>query len=221
LHFPELSNLVDDHEVYLRIVADIGEKTSLDKEKMSALLSDNKASRILQSSESSMGAELIDSDINAIRLISKKCLELYSTREKIEKYIDEIMSVVAPNVQALVGSTLGARLIAAVGSLKALASKPSSTIQILGAEKALFRSLKTKAKPPKHGFIFQHPQIRQAPWWQRGKISRALAGKLAIAARIDVYSGDYRGDKLKKEFDHRVKEIIKKYPKPRSKKRRG
>ena len=221
LHFPELSNIVDDHELYLRIVPDFGDKKSLDKEKLSAIVPNSKVSKIYQLSESSMGAEFIETDINAVRLISKRCLELYNTRKEMEEYIDEIVSVVAPNIQALVGSTLGARLIAAVGSLKSLAAKPSSTIQILGAEKALFRSLKTKSKPPKHGFIFQHPQIRQAPWWQRGKISRALAGKLSIAARIDVYSGDYIGDKLKMEFEQRVKEIKEKYPKPSSKRSGG
>jgi len=221
LHFPELSNIVDDHELYLRIVSDLGDKKSLNKEKLSAIVPDSKVSKIYQLSESSMGAEFIETDINAVRLISKRCLELYNTRKEMEEYIDEIMSVVAPNIQALVDSTLGARLIAAAGSLKRLAAKPSSTIQILGAEKALFRSLKTKSKPPKHGFIFQHPQIRQAPWWQRGKISRALAGKLSIAARIDVYSGDYIGDKLKMEFEQRVKEIKEKYPKPSSKRSGG
>ena len=102
-----------------------------------------------------------------------------------------------------------------------MAAKPSSTIQVLGAEKALFRSIRTKSKPPKHGFIFQQLEIHQAPWWQRGKIARALAGKLAIAARVDAFSGEYIGDKLRTEFEKRVEEIKEKYSETEARGRKG
>ncbi len=95
-----------------------------------------------------------------------------------------------------------------------LAKLPASTIQVLGAEKALFRSLKTKARPPKHGIIFQHPLIHDGKRWQRGKIARALAGKLAIAARVDAFRGKYAGDELKADLDKRVNEIQERYEKP-------
>jgi len=117
----------------------------------------------------------------------------------------------APNIRELAGSILGARLIAVTGGLKNLSKKSSGTIQILGAEKALFRSLKTGSQPPKHGLIFQHRDIHQSPSWQRGKIARALAGKIAIAARLDSFEGAYQGDDLKKKFDKRVEEIKEKY----------
>lgn len=100
------------------------------------------------------------------------------------------------------------------GGLKELAMMPASTIQVLGAEKALFRHLRTGAKPPKHGVIFQYPAINRSPWWQRGKIARALAGKLAIAARVDYFSGEYIGEELKKELEQRIQEIKEKYPNP-------
>ncbi len=215
LHFPELGNYVEDHEAYLRLTTMLGDRNNFEERKIEQLgLSKEEAKKITRLARSSMGAQIAEKDLDSIKLISQKCLELYETRKNIENYIDKLVSVVAPNIQALVSSTLGARLIAAVGSLKNLAAKPSSTIQVLGAEKALFRSLQTKSKPPKHGFIFQHPQIRNSPRWQRGKISRALAGKLAIAARVDAYSGEYVGDKLKAEFEQRVKEIKEKYSKP-------
>ena len=130
------------------------------------------------------------------------------------------MKEVAPNVTALVGPLLGARLLSLAGSLEELAKLPASTIQVLGAEKALFRALRTGGKPPKHGVIFQFPEIRRSPRWQRGKIARALATKLAIAARVDYFTGRYIGDELKKKLMERIDEIKKLYPKPPKRERR-
>jgi len=124
------------------------------------------------------------------------------------------MDEVAPNIRALVGSLLGARLIALAGGLTSLAKLPASTVQVLGAEKALFRSLRTGTRPPKHGIIFQHSIIHEAKRWQRGKVARALAGKLTIAARIDAFSGKYGGDALKIDLEKRIDEIKEKYAEP-------
>jgi nucleolar protein 56 len=109
---------------------------------------------------------------------------------------------------------IGARLLSLAGGLEELSRLPASTVQVLGAEKALFRALKTGANPPKHGIIFQHPLIHRASWWQRGKVARVLAGKLSIATRIDAYSGEYQADELKYTLDKRIEDIKKKYPKP-------
>ena len=122
------------------------------------------------------------------------------------------MQEVALNLRGLIGPILGARLISLAGSIEKLARFPSSTIQVLGAEKALFRALKTGARPPKHGVIFQHTLIHSAPWWQRGKIARVLAGKIAIAARIDMYGGQYLAEDLKQSVTKRIEEIKRKYP---------
>jgi nucleolar protein 56 len=113
---------------------------------------------------------------------------------------------------------IGARLLSLAGGLEELSRLPASTIQVLGAEKALFRALKTGANPPKHGIIFQHPLIHRASWWQRGKVARVLAGKLSIAARIDAYSGEYQADELKYTLDKRIEDIKKKYPRPSARK---
>jgi nucleolar protein 56 len=145
--------------------------------------------------------------------MSRKVLELYAVRQSLEKHVEIIMDEVAPNTKAIAGSLLGARLIAIAGGLLNLAKLPASTMQVLGAEKALFRSLKTKARPPKHGIIFQHPLIHDAKRWQRGKIARALAGKLSIAARVDAFNGNYAGDEIKADLEKRVEEIKERYDK--------
>ena len=124
------------------------------------------------------------------------------------------MGQICTNVKAVAGSNLGGRLIALAGGLERLAKFPASTVQVLGAEKALFRSLRTGSRPPKHGIIFQHQLIHQAPRWQRGKIARALAGKIAIAARIDAFTQTDNSAKLKMDLEKRVKEIHEKYPHP-------
>jgi nucleolar protein 56 len=157
---------------------------------------------------------MAEKDLAEIQALSKNVLELYELRKNMENYMDKTMEEVAPNTRAVAGALLGARLIAVAGSLRNLAMRPASTIQVLGAEKALFRSLKTGARPPKHGLIFQHTLLHDAKRWQRGKIARVLAGKLAIAARIDAFGGRYAGDALKADIDKRIEEIREKYKEP-------
>jgi len=215
LHFPELDRLVEKHETYARLVLNLGRREnftleSLKKEGIPA----KKAEKIVEAALTSMGAELSDKDMEKIQIMSKTILELYSLRITLEAYVDTTMEEVAPNIKAIVGSLLGARLIALAGGLENLAKMPASTIQVLGAEKALFRALKTGTKPPKHGIIFQHTFLHQAKRWQRGKIARALAGKLAIAARTDAFGGKYVGDELKADLERRITEIHSKYSQP-------
>ena len=212
LHFPELDRIVEKHETYARLVVDLGRRDKFTVENLEKEdLPKNKAEQIAMVAEKSMGADLEDDDLTQIQTLCKNALQLYDMRQKLEGYMDSAMDEVAPNMKALVGSLLGARLIALTGGLINLAKMPASTVQVLGAEKALFRSLKTGARPPKHGIIFQHTLIHEGKRWQRGKIARALAGKLAIAARSDAFSGNYIGDGLKAAFERRIKEIQEKY----------
>ena len=129
------------------------------------------------------------------------------TRSDMEKYLREIMEESAPNLNALVGPTIGARLIAMAGSVRNLASMPSSTIQVLGAETAFFRFLKEGTKPPKHGIIYQHPIIHRARRDNRGRISRFMAGKIRIAAALDANHGDFMGDALLESVRKRADEL--------------
>lgn len=215
VHFPELNRLIDKHETYARLVYTLGRKENFTVERLEKEgLPRSRAIEIAQSARTSMGADLQDIDIEQVRKLSKNILQLYEVRAHLEKYIDDLMEEVAPNIRALAGPSLGARLIALAGGLENLAKLPASTVQVLGAEKALFRALRTGAKPPKHGVIFQHSLIFRAKKWLRGKIARTLAGKLSIAARTDAFTGNYIGDKLKEDLSKRVKEIEEKYPEP-------
>jgi nucleolar protein 56 len=219
LHFPELGRLVEKHETYARLIAKLGNRENFTVENLQKEgLPKSKVEQIAKVALASMGADLTEADLNQIQTVCKNILELYKTRQTLEGYLDKAMEEVAPNIQALVGSLLGARLIALSGGLRNLAKMPASTIQVLGAEKALFRALKTGSRPPKHGIIFQHTLIHDAKRWQRGKLARALAGKLAIAARTDAFSGKYVGDYLKANLETRTEEIREKYERPPIKK---
>jgi nucleolar protein 56 len=216
VNFPELDRLIEKHETYARVVVNLGDKSNftleaLEKEDVPKA----KAEAIAKVATSSMGADVAEEDLTQIQALSRDVLTLYELRKGMEAYLEKTMSEVAPNTQALVGSLLGARLIAVAGGLRNLALRPASTIQVLGAEKALFRSLKTGARPPKHGLIFQHTLLHDAKRWQRGKIARALAGKLAIAIRADAFGGGrYVGDVLKADLEKRLEEIREKYKEP-------
>jgi len=216
LHFPEFDRLVEKHETYARLVANLGRRENFTVESLEKEgLPKEKAEQIAASAEKSMGADLEEDDLVQIQALCKNTLQLYDLRQSLEGYMDSIMEDVAPNMKSLVGSLLGARLIALTGGLSNLAKMPASTVQVLGAEKALFRALKTGARPPKHGMIFQHTFVHEAKRWQRGKMARALAGKLAIAARTDAFSGGrYIGDNLKAGLEKRMKEIQEKYDEP-------
>ncbi|ASJ03546.1 C/D box methylation guide ribonucleoprotein complex aNOP56 subunit [Thermococcus profundus] len=215
LHFPELDEILPKHEQYVVFVASIGAKENATEEKLKSLgLPDAKVEKILNAAEKSMGAPLGKFDEDIIRKLAREINDLYKLRKQIEDYLETAMDEVAPNLKALVGAKLAARLMSLAGGLRELAIMPASTIQVLGAEKALFRHLRSGAKPPKHGVIFQYPAINRSPWWQRGKIARALAGKLAIAARVDYFSGEYIAEELKQELEARIQEIKQKYPNP-------
>ncbi|MEM2272719.1 MAG: C/D box methylation guide ribonucleoprotein complex aNOP56 subunit [Candidatus Bathyarchaeia archaeon] len=215
IHFPELSRLIDRHETFARLVYLLGRRENFTSERLEKEgFPKNKITQIIEAARSSMGADLEDKDIEQLRKLSKQVIQLYDIRANMEKYVEELMEEVAPNLKALAGPSLGARLIALAGGLENLAKLPASTVQVLGAEKALFRALRTGSKPPKHGVIFQHSLIFRAKKWLRGKIARALAGKLSIAARTDAFTGSYVGDKLKEDLMERIKEIEEKYPTP-------
>jgi nucleolar protein 56 len=215
IHFPELDRLLDKHETYARLVANLGSKDSFTVDRLeSEEVPESKAKAIAKVAERSMGADLEEADLKQIQALCHDIIGLYKLRQNMETYLDSAMEEVAPNTKCLVGSLLGARLIALSGGLTNLAKRPASTIQVLGAEKALFRSLKTGTRPPKHGLIFQHTLLHDAKRWQRGKLARALAGKLAIAARADAFGGRWIGDELKLGMEKRVEEIRQKYDQP-------
>lgn len=217
-HFPEANSILSDHESFIKLVSKVGLRSGVSEDKLKSIgLPADKIPSLLRASAASLGIDLDEDGIKPISDLANTVLSLYALRRALEFYISSAMDYVAPNLKGLVGSLIAARLIALAGGLEKLAKLPSSTVQLLGAEKALFRSLRTGAKPPKHGIIFQCPEVHRSPRWQRGKIARALAGKLSIAARVDYFTGEYIADELRKDLEARVKEIKEKYAKPPTK----
>lgn len=210
LHFPELDNMIDTISGYSKIVMagkreNITQNTYLD-----AGFPEEKAEMLSLLQKKSRGGQISDENLAIVQNIAKQILDLFDLRQSLEQHIESQMQLIAPNVSVILGSAVGARVLAKAGSLKRLASMPASTIQVLGAEKALFRALKTGAQPPKHGLLFQHQLVHAAPRWQRGKIARAIAAKAAIGARVDVF-GAGRNDTLLEKLNIRVTEIGVKY----------
>ena len=210
LHFPELDNLIDTITGYSKIVM-AGKRENLTQNTyLDAGFPEEKAEMLSLLQKKSRGGQISDENLAIVQNISKQVLDLFELRQSLEKHIESQMEIIAPNISAILGSAVGARILAKAGSLKRLATMPASTIQVLGAEKALFRALKTGAQPPKHGLLFQHQLVHASPRWQRGKIARAVAAKAAIAARVDVY-GAGRNDTLLEKLNIRVTEIGVKY----------
>lgn len=156
---------------------------------------------------SSMGADLNERDVAMAKSFIENVRSLRTKRKEVEDYLSIVMKEEAPNINAVCGPVIGARLIAAAGGLRRLAEFPSSTVQILGAEKALFAHLKKGVKPPKYGVLFQHPAVHSAPFGKRGKIARKIASKASIAAKIDYFKGEFAGERLAKELEDELKKI--------------
>ncbi|MPN33395.1 hypothetical protein SDC9_180882 [bioreactor metagenome] len=167
-----------------------------------------------------MGAKLEAADEMLLKGFAESVSSLYERRKQIESYIESSMETLAPNLTLLAGPMLGARLISIAGSLEKLASFPSSTIQVIGANKALFKHLRSRAPSPKHGIIYSHPLINTSPWWLRGKIARALASKLSLAARIDFYSAK-KDPSLEGELEEKIRKIREANPRPPQKRQEG
>ncbi|QDX40877.1 NOP5/NOP56 family protein [Salarchaeum sp. JOR-1] len=148
------------------------------------------------------------SDVTEERVVSlaERVRDLANERANLEAYVEEQSRVVAPNLSMLAGPTLAARLVEQAGGLESLAKMPSGTVQVLGAEDALFAHLRGHAPSPKHGVIYVHEYVRGTRPDERGSAARAIAGKLSIAARIDHYSGDRRPE-LEDELDERIERI--------------
>lgn len=202
LYFPEM-DLIKNNETYIKLIYENKTKEEIINAKSDAFPID------MLDIEDDINPE----DLDIMNNYAKSIYELQQTRKNIINYIDAKMDSIAPNLKLLVGSSLGAKLISHAGGLKRLATYPSSTVQIMGAEKALFRHLKSGDRPPKYGLIYQHPQVRGAKWWNRGKIARLLAGRISLAVRKDVFTHDFNPE-IFNEFSEKVEEIEKNNPFP-------
>ncbi len=181
LYNPELAEEVHDHKKYA--------EKSLE----------------LSRAEDSIGTKISKKDLEPIKRLAELVLDVYKRKEEHEKYLEALLQDRCPNMSAVATPMIAARLISFAGSMSRLINFPSSTIQTLGAEKAMFRHLKSGGKPPKYGIIVLHPIVAKARYDDKGKIARALGSKILIAAKIDYFGGEgHQGlamlDELEKRF---------------------
>lgn len=210
-HFPELRQVVSDNFLFARCASFIKDKSLLTEEQLPGLVEilgdEETAQRVLKAARSSMGMDTSEQDMLNIIIFTDRMISLALYRKQLYAYLEEKMCTVAPNLSALIGETVAARLIQKAGSLTSLAKCPASTVQILGAEKALFRALKTKGNTPKYGLIYHSSFIGRASAKNKGRISRYLANKCSIASRIDSFIDEPTkayGEQLRDQVEERL-----------------
>lgn len=185
-HFPEMAKIINDNVAYSRSILAMGMRSNCVNTDLSDVLPEEIEASLKVAAEVSMGTEITDEDLDNIKALAEQVVGFTEYRQQLSNYLSTRMQAIAPNLTALVGDLVGARLIAHSGSLMNLAKSPGSTIQILGAEKALFRALKTKHDTPKYGLIYHASLIGQASGKNKGKIARMLASKAALGLRVDA-----------------------------------
>lgn len=197
-HFPELAKIVTDNITYSQMVDLIGMRQNvknLSIEKMTEILgNEDIAQEVKEAAEISMGTEILTEDEEHIRSLSKSVYEISQYRQNLAEYLKNRMAAIAPNLTQLIGELVAAKLISHAGSLMNLAKLPASTIQILGAEKALFRALKARKNTPKYGLIYNASIVGAAKNQLKGKVSRTLANKCALCVRYDALGEDVEGN---------------------------
>ena len=185
-HFPEMGRIVNDNLAYAKVILKMGMRTNATNADLAEVLPEEIEGAVKAAAEVSMGTEITNDDLENIRALASQVVGFNEYRQQLSSYLSARMTAIAPNLTALVGELVGARLIAHAGSLMNLAKSPASTLQILGAEKALFRALKTKHDTPKYGLIYHASLVGQATGKNKGKIARVLATKAAIGVRVDA-----------------------------------
>ncbi|ORY60041.1 ribosome biogenesis protein [Pseudomassariella vexata] len=187
-HFPEMDRIVNDNLAYARIILAMGTRENASATDFSEILPEDIETRLKAGAEVSMGTEIGGFDLETIKMLAEQVVGFTEYRQQLSQYLTSRMKAIAPNLTELIGELVGARLIAHAGSLMKLAKSPGSTIQILGAEKALFRALKTKHDTPKYGLIYHASLVGQATGKNKGKIARTLSAKAALCLRVDALS---------------------------------
>ncbi|KAK0191484.1 Nop-domain-containing protein [Armillaria mellea] len=185
-HFPELGKIIVDNIAYAKVIKLMGFRTNASSTSFATILPEDLEQAVKAAAEISMGTEISDSDIAHIHSLCDQVISISAYRTQLSEYLRNRMNAIAPNLTVLVGELVGARLISHAGSLMNLAKHPASTVQILGAEKALFRALKTKHDTPKYGLIYHASLIGQAPPKLKGKMARMVATKAALSIRLDA-----------------------------------
>ena len=185
-HFPELAKILNDNIAYARLVLKMGMRSNWESSDLTEILPEEIEGAVRNAADRSMGTEISQDDLENIQALAEQVVGFAEYRQQLASYLTSRMNAIAPNLTALVGDLVGARLIAHAGSLTNLSKSPASTLQILGAEKALFRALKTKHDTPKYGLIYHASLIGQATGKNKGKMARVLAAKASLGLRVDA-----------------------------------
>ena len=194
-------------EWYALFLPEYEHKISSNEEFVKSILTKNRKEILKElgvDEDTTMGKNLSSEDVKPLLELAKEANNILKLRESLVNYNEELMKRAAPNITAVAGALIGAKLISQAGSLKRLSEFPASTIQLLGAEKALFRHMKTGAKSPKHGILLQHQLVLGSPPNKRGRSARVLADKISIAAKVDYFKGDFIGDQLNEEIKKKL-----------------
>jgi len=199
-HFPEMSKIINDNVQFAQVVLSMSVRKNAKNTDLSDILDEDLEEQLKAAAEVSMGTDISEEDVLNIKSLAQQVVAMSEYRASLFEYLKNRMNAIAPNLTVMVGELVGARLIAHAGSLLNLAKHPASTVQILGAEKALFRALKTKHETPKYGLIYHASLVGQAAPKHKGKISRVLAAKCALSIRVDAL-GDHEGPTV--GFEHR------------------
>ena len=197
LYFPEAAKLITSNEKFAEAVAKYGFRESFEDPKLS------------EAAKKSAGMNLSPEDVEQMRAFASDLIRLRTRKESLSEYIEKVARAAIPNMSAVAGPLLASRLLNLAGGLEKISKMPSSTIQLLGAEKALFRHLRGEGKAPKYGVLFGHPMVQQAPKNLKGKVARLLASKLSIACRMDAFSEKDEGERLRKELEEQVGKLNK------------
>ena len=192
LHFPEMAKRIGSNERFAGIVARYGDRKNIDEKDLAGL------------AEKSSGMPFSDDDMKEVQEFSKSIVTLFDEKKRLTRHMEVVAKSVIPNLSAVAGPLLAARLLGLAGGLDKISRLPSSTIQLLGAEKALFRHLRGEGKAPKYGVLFGHGYIQKAPKGMKGKIARMIASKLTLAARLDKFSDKDKGEELRKELEEQI-----------------
>ena len=222
-HFPEMQKIINDNMAYARVIITMGMRTSCATTDLSEILPEEIETALKSAAEVSMGTEIMDTDLAHIRALAEQVVSFAEYRLQLSSYLTARMNAIAPNLTVLVGELVGARLIAHAGSLVNLSKAPASTLQILGAEKALFRALKTKHDTPKYGLIYHASLIGQSTGKNKGKVARMLAAKTSLGVRYDALNEEKPeeasegrlGIEMRRKVEGRVRHLEGKPPLPR------
>jgi nucleolar protein 56 len=195
LHFPESLKHVKSNQKFTEMVSKYGRRENIEDESLSSL------------ARKSSGMNLSDEDLQKMKNFAGDIMRLDERRASLSAYLETLCKISIPNLSAVGGPLLAARLLNLAGGLEKISKMPSSTIQLLGAEKALFRHLKGEGKAPKYGVLFGHTLVQNAPKDRKGKVARLIASKLSIASRMDMFSERNEGEKLSKELEETINKL--------------